>query len=767
MASPQSPPPAPTSLLLQLPAPLRAIVLLHLPLRCKLTSVAHLCHSFPHLSAAAFRHDHLALSTTSLDALIARPHSLALVAQVRCTTLICNDVTAACLDNEAVGTQLSRLLSPTSGTTPVSRSCRTRPFSSLLVLHCCGINPTSIRTLASCVPPLPLLHTLACSIAEARDARQPLGSNIALLSTWLVELSSLQRLVWAARLSVQDVWFLTSLPHLSLDLRDCRMSISPVPCDEAHEAYTSASLETVSGTLRYLYLPPHTRKDATERSASECLLQLLQRYAEAGAEAEGEVGHVEIPDEAKQAGYAPQAATASKWRLQHLQYAEHCLYDTLAVALSASSSTSLHIASFLNAETLNSFFIAASPTSLPRLSRFVGPTIDVQSRRADETAISEACLAFFPRFAAQLSHLTLTACSPSARACQRLFAAVLTCTRLVSMKFTCDLAVGHPVALPARLQQMSRLQTLEVHSPTHRSERASHLQHAEVARLLEACPALRTLSLTLPNASVSLLATVARACSKMRDLIIRSDDVQLFDMSDELAAAAAAAQASDTAALAHLHTLHCDYYLRAGQSAPQPSAALLSALSSLLCRAPIRRLRLLAHLDAVHLPFYGAFPRLARLRIHDSSLRAILHHYCRQPDQPTRAAPTDTDTRVSRSIARASSGRGWDEDKMDEEGGEQSVEEVWLGYAALVEERLFVVGGRALTGREAWLERARAMAAAEEERRRVAELQRARMAAEEARRQQQAAARKSRKQKAPAGDAADAFFAASGIKRKR
>ena len=386
-----------------------------------------------------------------------------------------------------------------------------------------------------------------------------------------------------------------------------------------------------------------------------------------------------------------------------------------------------------------------------------------------------ACVAFFPSFAAQLRHLTLIALSSSARACQRLFASVLICTRLVSLRLCSDLAVGQPITLPARIERMQSLRKLHIRSPAHRSGRASHLQHADVVRLLESCPALCDLSLSLPNASINLLFTIARTCRQLCVLTIRSDDIKLWDMSEELAVTAA--QLS-TAAFTSLHTLHIDHDLKAGQSASQPTAALLSALSSLLCRAPIRRLCLLPHVDVTNLPFYASFPHLVRLCLHNPPLRTILHHYCHQPDTSTHSGQSEADRRVdswmarsrgeSRTAERSGQGEIEEEEQFQEDvDGQEAAEDEWLSCPAFVTERVYTENGRALTGREAWLERAQAVAAAEVERRRAAVVEKARVAAEEAANQQKNAAKKSRKKAAPEMSATDAFFAASGIKRKR
>ena len=401
----------------------------------------------------------------------------------------------------------------------------------------------------------------------------------------------------------------------------------------------------------------------------------------------------------------------------------------------------------------------------------------------DRELIQESCLAFFPSFAAQLRHLTLTAVSSFTRCSQRLFASVLTCTELVSLNVISDLAMGD--AFPLRdwcLRPMRQLKKLLISAPKHRSGRASHLQHADVARLLTCCPLLSDLTLRLPNASINLLPAIARSCRQLCKLTIRSDDVALWDANGELTAMAA--QPPD-GAFGLLHTLHIDHDLKAGQNLQQqPSAALLAALSALLCHAPIRRLCLVPHVDVTNIPFYAAFPHLVRLRLHSPQLRAVLQHYCHPPDS-TADAHSGVDswlarTKTATAQAGAESHAEVEEAKKEEEDQEedeveeplllssQAAEEEWLTCPAFITERLFAGAGGLTTGREAWLERGREVAAAETERRRLVALEKARLEAEkEAKRQKREVGKGKRKKKAEEGSAADAFFAASGIRRKR
>ena len=402
--------------------------------------------------------------------------------------------------------------------------------------------------------------------------------------------------------------------------------------------------------------------------------------------------------------------------------------------------------------------------------RLVVPVTDWQSRRLDEPAISQTCLAFFAAFAQQLQYLTLTALSRSARACQRLFASVLACTRLVSLKLSNDLAVGQPIALPAHIEPLLQLRKLYIRSPASQSGRASHVQHEDVVRLLGSCPALLDLSLSLPNASISLLSTIAHACPQLCDLTLRSDGTSFWDAGPQLSTLTAL---ESTIAFTSLHTLYIDSDLLAGQTTQQPDEHTMSALSRLFCRAPIRRLCLLPHIDVTNLHFYASFPHLVRLCLHDQQLHGILLHYCYTPDPSSRTYRSDAERRVNMWMARTRGGRWGTEEGSEQSEDEEDVdaseaeEDVWLSCPPFVYERVFVENGRALTGREAWLERGLLVAAAETERRRVVALEKARAAAEEKAKRQQKARKRSREQHASELSAADAFFAASGIKRKR
>ena len=108
-----------------------------------------------------------------------------------------------------------------------------------------------------------------------------------------------------------------------------------------------------------------------------------------------------------------------------------------------------------------------------------------------------------------------------------------------------------------------------------------------------------------------------------------------------------------------------------------------------------------------------------------------------------------------------------EEGEEDEVEAGKGTEDEWLSCPAFVEERVFVEHGRALTGREAWLSRARLVAAAEAERRRVLAAEQLQIAMEEETKQERKEAKKSRLRKAAEGGAVDAFFTASGIKRRR
>ena len=728
------------SALVELPASLLAHTFTFLPLCVKFTALTHLSRRFPRPCAPSFQHDHLHLSPAGLLPLLAQPHALALLAHLPCATFAFVGEQATDTDDDddetdgaAVGPELlTRFLSSSSLLGP------TAACSSLRALYLRGVPSTVLQSLASSTPSLPLLDTLAVTVGKSRLVGHFWVDNTAVMSAWLSALPSLRHLTWWTTLNVRAVWYLASLPCTSLDLRKCAPSNMLAHCEPADARYNSASVDTTSGKLRRLCLPSERKGHMSQRAVYDSLAQLLVCYAR----------HGEQREETRASG-ALSSDTRAEWRLEHLEHVDYTPPGLALHALSLSSLTSLHVSTFRTLADSAAFFDTASPLNLPRLSRLSVPVTEAMSRRAD-WLISEACLAFFPAFAAQLQHLTLTGWSSTARACLRLFAAVLACTRLVSLQIIQEGGSSQPIALPDSIQRLPLLQRLGIHymlgSPGNQA-----VQHGDVSRLLEACPALRTLSLTLPNASISLLTTVARACPEVREVSIHSDDERLFDMSDELAAAAAAAQASTDTPLAHLHTLHCDYRLMLGQSRPQPEASLLNALSSLLRHAPIRRLCLLPHVDVVHQPFYAAFPHLVRLRIHTPSLRAEQQHYCQQPDETARSAQAATNGRALRSasggedlghadvcmerwMARGSGARSGEEEEEEEEDHVKSIterrmEKEWLSCPAFVEERVSGVDGRALTGREWWLRRVHAMAAAELKRRRDEQLQQQREAA--------------------------------------
>ena len=299
------------------------------------------------------------------------------------------------------------------------------------------------------------------------------------------------------------------------------------------------------------------------------------------------------------------------------------------------------------------------------------------------------------------------------------------------------LAVRRPIALPTAISSLPFLQTLHNHAPVNRKESATHIQYADMVRLIEACPALLDLTLTFPNASINLLPAIARSCRRLCTLYIRSDNERVWDPSKQLLSTAAAAQQPHDHAFPSLHTLHIDYRFKTGQTAPQPSPPLLRALSSLLCRAPIRRLCLLSRMDFTHIPFYANFPFLTRLRLHNPQLRAILHEYCHPSDARTECSSDNADWRVNRSLRRMRRATGveWDaEDDLWQEGGVRRVrvtEETWLRCPTFVSERIFVgADGRMLTGREAWLERGQLEAAAATESEWVSGHERAKVAAQ-------------------------------------
>ena len=752
----------PNPTLLQLPATLLTVILTYLPLPCKFSALTHVCHSLPRPTALTLQHDHLELSADCLSWLDAEPRNSALFGQLRSLTCLRGlrlppyGLRGAGVGyHPPLGPQIARLFSPSA--------LVSQPFCSLRLLYLSLLDDALTlldrALLQSSVTPLPLLHTLCMTVVTRNQPSRAID--------WLSRLPSLVDLTLGMLIDERAILSLFSLPLLSLDLHDCR--VTPFTTLPADNSYSSAALETVSGTLRRLHLPSEYRSATLGRVP---MGQLLMLYAERSEQHADEVQRVDAEKEKEKEETAEQStalsgiAAAAKWRLEHLRYGAWPP-EQVECVIGISSLTSLHISCFYDINSLNAFFLTASPVDLPHLSRIIVPVTDIQSRRRDETAVNELCLAFFPSFAQQLQYVTLIALSPSARYYQRLLVSVLTCVRLVSLKLSSDLAAGQPIVLPARIEPMLLLKKLHIRSPAHRSERASHLQHADVVRLLESCPALHDLSLSLPNASINLLPAIARACPQLRVLTIRSDDVKLWDMSE---ATAVALTRLSTAAFTSLHTLHIDYDLKAGQSAPQPTAALLSSLSALLCRAPILRLCLLPHMDVTSLPFYASFPQLVRLRLHDPQLRNILQHYCTPLDMPSQTSQSEPDRRLDSWRDRTRGERRPREGEEEEEAVDSwsGWEEEWRSCPAFVGERLFVgEAGRALTGREAWLERAKVVAAAETERRRRAALEKARLAAEEESRQQKRGARKSKRKKAPEASSAEAFFVASGIVRKK
>ena len=742
--------------LAQLPSELLTIVLTYLPLSCKFRSLTRVSHDFPTLTASAFQYDHLDLSGDSLALLSSgnTVHRVALFSQLRSAAFIRHSIT------DHSGSQVYRILSSSS-------LDAARPFSALRAL-CLTIPEIGntyfvfakdrdllLSALCSFATSLPQLHTLffASSLLRLGVGERP-GDSVFVSSDWLARLPSLRHLTLAVGLEAPVLFRLFALPLLSLDLQHCRSDSNITGRDGGIDL--EAALESVSGTLRRLYLPPHAHQPYLITYVGS----LLIRYAERTQSLE------------------QQTDVSRTWRLEHLHFPPLSSKMSYQLALGIPSLTALHLSAFFDREQLCTFFSVASPACLPHLRRLTAPVTDPESRRQDEANIHQSCIAFFPAYAHQLQHLTLMHLPSSARSCELLFASVLSCSRLVSLKLISDVAVGHLIVLPARVLSMPLLQKLCIHAVAHRSGRVAHLQHADMVRLLAACPALLDLSLTLPNASVNLLPAIARSCRQLRILRIRSDDNTLWELNEELMSAASTLLPGG--AFASLHALYIDYHLTAGQTAPQPTAPLLRALSSLLCHAPIRRLCLLAHMDVTHIPFYANFPFLTRLRLHSPQLRTILQHYC----TPSSSASTitqrsDANQRIDSWLwrtRRASMRNGDEADRWEEcetEDDEQVEEDDWLACPAFVGERVFVgAGGCMLSGREAWLEKGQVVAAAEKERRRLAALEKARVAVEERAKQLRKEVAKSTKTKKKKGSeevvsAADAFLAVSGIKRKR
>ena len=595
--------PSPFQLAL-LPTVLLDLVLTYLPLPCKFRSVTRLSRHFPQLTASAFQHDVLYLSYPCLRWLGRTSDlNMALFDQLRVMVLPSSDWFAHRRGVE-LGPLLTRVLSssPTIG----------QPFSALRVLSLwlpaddsLQLNRTLHSVSTSFAASLPLLHTLRVGVPYSPLLHGERMDTTAVVCGWLPRLPSLRHLTLAGTgVDARSLFILFSLPLLSIDMREC----GSIPRTVVG-SYADAALLAVSGALRRLCLPAAY---AEERGWDAHIAQLLQRYAE---RAQSNAADMAAGEGEEHEAVPTKVAIQPAWQLKSLRYERDTLPTWLRFATALPSLTSLHISSFPDRDALRSFFTAATPASLPHLTRLVVPVIDVETERADNAQIDESCLAFFPLFAQQLRYLTPTSLPASARSCQRLFASVLTCTKLVTLTVINDIALGQPFTLPARIHPLPQLEKLYIHSPTHRNGQPSHLQHADVVRLLQACPAVTDLLLSLPNASINLLPAIARSCRQLRTLTILSDDDTLWDMSDELATVAA--QPPD-GAFGSLHTLRIDHDRKKGQNTPhQPSAALLAALTSLLCCAPIRRLCLVAHVDVTNIPFYAAFPHLVRLRLHN------------------------------------------------------------------------------------------------------------------------------------------------------
>ena len=765
--------------LVQLPAELLTIVYTFLPARCKLAALSQINHRFPVPTASAFQHDHLEpLGAGLLWLAKSYPRGVALLTQLQSFTFI-RDYNSLRREYAALIPQVCRSFAPSLAIA--------HPFACLRIL-CLSLpsdrspaqTSESLLTLFACnALDLPMLHSLyvaATTVVATTAGVNGAYVTVVRLGLWLAGLPSLRHVALAvAGVDMTTLADLMLLPLRSLDLADC---VSATSLDAS--TLSLAAEQAVSGTLRRLWLPG-ARRSINGRPTT-ALGMLLQRYADETYthSTERSVGTNSVEEEKRPASPLKEAACSHKWRLEHLQYPSDTNAELLRFATALPTLTSLHITRFVEPQHLAKFFSNALPFRLPRLSRLRVPVMDLQSRRADDLAVHGACLAFFPSFASQLRHLSLVNLPPSARSCQQLFAHVLTCTELVSLQLIGDTAVKLPITLPARIAPMSQLKLLYIRAFTHRSGRASHLQYADTARLLRSCPLLHDLSLSLPNASVSLLAVLALSCPQLRTVCIRSDDEALWDVREELAAIAAQ---PPLGVFGSLHTLHIDYNMKAGQESPQPTAALMAALSSLLHRAPILRLCLLPHVDVTNLPFYAAFPRLVRLRLHDPQLRSVLHHYCHAPDLPTRPSHNTADQRLDAWLAHsrrhtqqlqrggAEAAPEWTEgEEKEDEGWGWEREEEWQRWPVFVGERRFVgEDGRALNGREAWLERGLVVAAAETERRRVVALEKARIAAEEEAEQRKRDAKSGGRGKAKAAplSATDAFFAETGIKRKR
>ena len=222
--------------------------------------------------------------------------------------------------------------------------------------------------------------------------------------------------------------------------------------------------------------------------------------------------------------------------------------------------------------------------------------------------------------------------------------------------------------------------------------------------------------------TTNLLPAIARSCRQLCALSICSDDKKLWEPSEALLSAEAP---SDAFTL--LHTPVIEHNFAASACALQPTESLLRALSSLFRHAPNRRLCLLSHMDVTHISFYANFPSLARLRLEDGQLKDILHHCCHQRDSSGKlhgrydgadGVINGWLARMQRKLPLAEADR---ECEADEEEGEdeeelcrgQEAEDAWLCCPAFVSERVFPgADGRLLTGREAWLQRGQAEAAA-------------------------------------------------------
>ena len=455
MASQHSLDTASSSQLSQLPLPLLTLVFTYLPFRCKFRSLTHLGLHFPALRAAAFQYDHLDLSIEDFVSSSMGPRNIALLAASRSLIFVGEWRT----ERDEIGPDFTRFFS--------SSLAVLEPCSALRALylslpgrgrHDVGLLTTKDRdTLVSALCPsaasLPHLHTLYYNVPYSR-----------LETDWLARLPSLRRLTLSCSVDAPVLLSLFSLPLLSLDLRECHMS-SLRPGE-----YSNAQLDSVSGTLHQLWLPKDNYNPGPVQSY---MAQLLQRYVQHTQAGDHDRTAHKLEEVRKHdSAFAMPSCPGCTWRLEYLHIPSFTEEVAQLVTI-LRSITSLHISSSSRTDHIHSFFSVASPARFPNMRRISMPVTDP---------------AFFASFASQLQHVTLMGLSSYSPSCELLFASVLNCTKLVSLRLVNDSPVQQAISLPAVISPIPLLQKLHIHAPAYSSGRPTHLQHADMVRLIEACP---------------------------------------------------------------------------------------------------------------------------------------------------------------------------------------------------------------------------------------------------------------------------------------